>query len=465
MSGELARNFAKFYRLILKVRYKVRLKGVNNISKDPNRPILILPNHPAQVDPQILFSELYSRNKKAVPIVDEAFYNNPLLNILFRKMNAVSVIDLETQVKDFDLQGVTDEIIDRLKLNLPVVLYPEGRTSSDSTTVLAGRKLAYEVVKNAPKNTQILIVKTSGLWGSIWSRAWTGNMVNFPLVYAKSILITLLNLIFFVPKRKVEIEFLDLTSEIKDKALNSSNRDFNKYLENIYNKNIHNELKYLSHFFYFNERHKKPKVIIGSLTDLQTHNDFSEKDLSEASIKIAMDAIKQIREDLQNKDLKLSDNIFLDLHFDSLDTAEVVKLIESKTNIETNPPLHKIKSVSDLALIANGKFEARTTLPNSDLPNCDISKAKSLLGYTKIPKEYDIARQAVLALSKDANTPFAYDPSFGTLSRKDFLLKAFVLSKYIKKNFKTKNVGIMLPASTAAALSNSRHCLPEKLRL
>jgi hypothetical protein len=60
-----------------------------------------------------------------------------------------------------------------------------------------------------------------------------GKSPNFLKTFLKSIFIILVNLIFFVPKREVKIEIQNLTKELKNiKDLN----DFNKYLEDFYNK-------------------------------------------------------------------------------------------------------------------------------------------------------------------------------------------------------------------------------------
>jgi 1-acyl-sn-glycerol-3-phosphate acyltransferase len=67
----------------------------------------------------------------------------------------------------------------------------------------------------------------------MWSKAYEGKSPNFLKVFFKSILTIIANLIFFVPKREVKIEIENLTKELKN--IDDLN-EFNKYLEDFYNK-------------------------------------------------------------------------------------------------------------------------------------------------------------------------------------------------------------------------------------
>lgn len=62
------------YRIILSLRYSIEVKGADILLQKKTR--LILPNHQASVDPQILFTELikYSRVQS---VVSEKYYNAP----------------------------------------------------------------------------------------------------------------------------------------------------------------------------------------------------------------------------------------------------------------------------------------------------------------------------------------------------------------------------------------------------
>gem|GEM_PF-4310422 len=44
--------------------------------------------------------------------------------------------------------------------------------------MIKGKKTAFEILKYAPKNVEILTIRTSGLWGSMWSKADSGQTPN-----------------------------------------------------------------------------------------------------------------------------------------------------------------------------------------------------------------------------------------------------------------------------------------------
>jgi len=57
------------------------------------------------------------------------------------------------------------------------------------------------------------------------------------------------NLIFLNPKRRVEIEFFDITKEAKENAKKLSRREFNVYLEGLYNVHGEENARFIKHHF------------------------------------------------------------------------------------------------------------------------------------------------------------------------------------------------------------------------
>ena len=70
----------------------------------------------------------------------------------------------------------------------------------------------------------------------MWSNARTGSRPHFIFGIFKTLRYFLANLLFFVPKRKILIEIIDQTSELK-KLSQGDLASFNHYLENFYNQN------------------------------------------------------------------------------------------------------------------------------------------------------------------------------------------------------------------------------------
>jgi 1-acyl-sn-glycerol-3-phosphate acyltransferase len=261
--------FIAVYRFFLSLRYKVEITGAD-VFKSKNAK-LILPNHQALIDPQLIFAHLH-KYLTVVPVVTEGFYKNPVLRIFLKAFNAVPVSDLSTGSRDLNvLNTIFLNVTKALKSGENVLLYPSGQISGQGYERIFNKQSAWAIVKNLPENTQVIGIRIHGLWGSMWSRAWTGKSPDFFRTFLKGVFYIFANLIFFVPKRKIIIELVDITSAAKVKA--TGNRlIFNTFLEQFYNKDGEEPVNYLKHFFYAPKlKRKLPDKIVGSAEELKRY--------------------------------------------------------------------------------------------------------------------------------------------------------------------------------------------------
>jgi hypothetical protein len=95
----------------------------------------------------------------------------------------------------------------------------------------------------------------------MWSKAKTGKSPNFFVQLLKGIFYVLANLLFFMPKRSVSIEFEDLTSIAKEKVI-LGQKPFNSFLEDFYNLHGEESVLFLKHVFYLplSKRLKAEKI-------------------------------------------------------------------------------------------------------------------------------------------------------------------------------------------------------------
>ncbi|MCK5856756.1 MAG: 1-acyl-sn-glycerol-3-phosphate acyltransferase [Bacteroidales bacterium] len=258
------KRIAVIISTLLSTRYKVTIKGVELLSSD--RSSLYLPNHPAEVDPQILISEI-GKYDEPVPMISETYYNLPLINSFMKFLDAVPVADLEAGSRDVSVvENMRKAMLGALKNGKSVVLYPSGQLSNQAYEKIFNKQSAYRLVQELDDNTRVIGVRQQGLWGSVWSRAWWGKSPDFFKVFLLSGFYVLANLIFFVPKRKVEIEFVDISEEAKAKSKSLTRREFNEYLETFYNVNGEEGARFIRHFFFlpFSKKkiHKKVKGFV-----------------------------------------------------------------------------------------------------------------------------------------------------------------------------------------------------------
>jgi 1-acyl-sn-glycerol-3-phosphate acyltransferase len=248
---EFAKTLAFVTRNILRLRYRVILIGSEVLDK--NNSMLVLPNHQALIDPIILISNMY-RYSTVLPAISSKYYDIIFLKAFFKNLGAIRVSDLERGSRDVNvLKDISRAILKGLKRGKSMVLYPSGQIANQGFERIANKKSAHVLVSKLPQNSEVIGVRIHGLWGSMWSKAKTGASPDFFLQFLKGIFYIFLNLIFFIPKRKVEIEFFDITEQAKESAT-KGRKEFNQFLEEFYNSQGEEPALSVPYFFlHFNQ--------------------------------------------------------------------------------------------------------------------------------------------------------------------------------------------------------------------
>ena len=247
----LSKILAFKIRLLLRFRYKISIQGSEIIQN--NSPVLFLPNHQALVDPIILMSHIY-RFSTVIPVISEKYFDIPVAKWYFRQLGAVRVSDLEAGSRNtMVLKSITRAVFKGFRRNKNILLYPSGQIAGQGYEKIFNKKAAYHIVEKIPEDVQIVGVRISGLWGSMFSKARTGKSPDFFFQLLKGLLFVLANLLFFVPKRRVSIQFEDLTSVAKEKVILGQN-PFNSFLEDFYNRQGEEPVLFLKHIFYLPKR-------------------------------------------------------------------------------------------------------------------------------------------------------------------------------------------------------------------
>ena len=249
----------KFYRwlyhFILTRRYRVIIKGLDLVKLDV--PKLFLPNHQSHLDPQLV-SVITVKHTKIVPVVSERFFKVPVVRYFVKKWESIPVSDFRRGNRDVNIiKKITEGVTAAFQRGSSVVIFPSGQLSKDGSEKIRNKQSAYAVVSKIPDNVRVIGVRISGLWGSIWSKAWSGKTPVFHIEFIKAIFIFYANFIFFCPKRKVTIEFVDITEDAKKHK--TDRKTFNNFLENFYNKNGKDKITFVRHFFYLPLSKKRRK--------------------------------------------------------------------------------------------------------------------------------------------------------------------------------------------------------------
>ncbi len=196
-------------RGILSLRYKMRVSGLEKISPpEEGRPILFLPNHPAFIDPVIIYSLL--AGVKPRPLADSAQVKSPFMQKVQKKLDIIPIPDLR---KDGGkgMQGVImglNEVIATLKNGRCALLYPSG-TMYHSRLENLGNNSGVARILEALPDVRIVLVRTKGLWGSSFSCVATGRNPQLGKAVKQAFITLLCNLFILTPRRELRIDFIE----------------------------------------------------------------------------------------------------------------------------------------------------------------------------------------------------------------------------------------------------------------
>ena len=412
---------------------------------------LVLPSHVALMDPVIISAFLWDK-KRLSPVVTDDYYSLPVLKWIFKSIWAISIPDLTgDKAKTMDTDAIVSNMTNALARWDNILLYPQWALARQWFQSIVGKKTAFYATQQAPKDTKILTVNIRWLRWSRSSRAWTWKSPSLALFAVKAIRFAIGNLFIFIPKRKVEIEIHDST-ELLHKVSKKWVDAFNQELEKIYNAKGEEKLNYLTWLCWYNttRHHKEPAVIQWSIKDLKRTAFSGSTDIPANVLTKVSSIVKRIKPEYSWK-IDLDTNLILDCFFDSLDMAELKSSVQSAFTDSSNPPLLDLKTVWDVAMMALWK-----SATNEELKPCDwIATKDSKVVYAHI-KSLIKDDSTILSLFKDSfrnnqSNSFCYDSIFWVQSKKDFLIKAYLIADLLK-TIPWERIAIMLPSLSATSL-------------
>ena len=181
--------FARVIRFFLRFRYKVILDGFDEMMRAER--VLLMPNHPAYLDPILLFEEIYARNRKVSPMTDEKFFRNPAYRQILSLGDAVMVPDLMKNRSEAAVRQAAHLVqiaVKALEDGRSLVFYPSGHVTLDGKETIGNRRMAYETVSainsspaDSPlRQVRLFLLRTRGMETSRWSKS-RRKLLNSPL--------------------------------------------------------------------------------------------------------------------------------------------------------------------------------------------------------------------------------------------------------------------------------------------
>lgn len=428
-----------FFRIVFLLRYRVEIRGMETLrSLKKNKGILFLANHTAYSEAILLFSYLFPKfNVRSVP--NEYMFRNPLLAPMIKASRAVRMPRRSSNKLILKKAAeALDQIADGLRQGDRFIYYPGGQTKSTAKEWIGGSTGAYTLLQKVP-DVQVVLVRTTGLWGSSFSRAFTqGNSPNLGKSLITTLKMLLKNLVFLSPRRNVVIE---LEPNPLDLPRMGTRMALNQYLENWYN-----------HYPQGANRVKEEPLQLVSRSlwsrDLpQLPAAKKEEPFKEVSLQTKTILYDQIRIILQSPDLVIepSSHLSKDLGMDSLHLADLTSFVSKRFEIR-GLLRDDFQTVQDLLEIAE-KVRGVSSLKTGSYHWPDEPHRPEPL----IPKGntfHEIFLRVV-----DRMGPFAAigDDLVGVLTYKKLKKSVFIVAQALQE-IPEERVAILLPASAPALI-------------
>lgn len=380
--------------LLLPLRYKIEVKGAECLDLKKggvNSSILFLANHSSHIDATILgFTILKKRLPLSVWALDLTF-KLPYLRWAARHNESVQVVKVpninerRSEKHTSNLHKLVTRTGDGLLKGKNFLIFPAGRCKKTPIEKIDGKSAIPLIIQQYPQ-VNIILVRITGLWGSRFSCAtkldsrWATRSIRSLDMFWQSLKMILLNGIFFIPKRKVLIEFIPLVQN--EFPMHGSRLEINRFLENKFNEKWgpQGEPLYRVPDYFWKKGYTEHEYV--------TRNYVFNLNLVSTQTRNAIVILLADKANLDCKEVDFNMHLGRDLGLDSLDLAEVLSVMEHRFHIKQLVP-DNLTTVGHLIAIA-GKIPIICEEKSVDFYNIQehqsfklsslISPIKSLFG-------------------------------------------------------------------------------------
>lgn len=436
-------------RSLLSLRYRVRLEGLDILhaevarARERGRGVLVLPNHPAFMDPALLCTHLAAFDLR--PLADSHQIHRPWLRPLAALTGCISLPDLRRD--GFAARDRVREALDSCAAALArgenVLLYPSGGLSRDGGTHLGGNSGVYRLLQAVP-DCGLVLVRTRGLWGSSFSRAAGEPVLGRALL--RGLVSLLCHGLFFLPRREVRIT---CALPSRRPVAGEGARPFNALLEAFYDADG-GEKPCPQPLFPWRAV-ASPVAGAGAIPSraAATLPPLAAAD-REAVLRLLAEASPL---GLEWSGLKEDQRLDTDLGLDSLALTELAMQLEERFG-HAPASLEALRTVGDCLLLAAGQMPeaAPTDAEEAPSPWLDAVRARPARGLS-LPDAPNLPLVMLRQLRRAPSRPLLADNG-RTLTARAFWMRAVALSLHLRRRLGSgQRVGIMLPASSAACMA------------
>lgn len=419
-------------RSLLRLRYRVRIEGLEAILAKGRQGILILPNHPAYIDPVILLTHFFPTLRPHI-LADKDNMAKPVVRRLVDRIGIKPIPDpsLHGEAALAEVAQVIHTCCEDLRQGGNYMLYPAGHIYLSRFEDLGANSAVETIIAQTP-GVRIVLARTTGLWGSSFSKA-VERQPDWGKCFLNGFRALLANFLFFGPRREVRIELFEPADFPRDQGRIAMNR----FMEAFYNQEAP-PARYVPYTFW--ER--------GGVRDLP------EPVVQRISGNLA-EVPASVREQIHAKLADLSGKseipdaalLARDLGLDSLNRMELLVWIEREFGFPVPDP-EALQTAGDCLLAACGKAAGTAQAPLKP-PQPGWFKANLPI---EVPAGDTIAEVFLRQMARDLDRPAVADQQGGEKSYRDLLIAVLVLRPHVAA-LPGERVGIMLPASVAAVVT------------
>ncbi|UCD53253.1 MAG: AMP-binding protein [Phycisphaerales bacterium] len=428
------RLLALVLRAILGLRYRVQVKGLDAVCRKGTSGLLLLPNHPALIEPIILACHLH-RGLKVRALADETQIDRFLVRTLARRINVLSLPDLTTTGAQSvrQVRAAIGQCAEALQHGDNLILYPAGRICRQNREQIGANSAVERILKAAP-DARIVLVRTRGLWGSRFSWALGHRPLVMPTL-RQGFKALLLNGLFFTPRRTVEIEL----TEPEGFPIQAGRREINQYLETFYNESL--------------ERNTYGPYSVWERGGIEIRPEPQPASLRDSLSQISPAIRRQVMRHLQDVTgvTAIRDDMSLvrDLGMDSLATVDLITWLENEYGY-SQIDVDSLGHVEDVLLAASGQAVSAGETTLHQVPRRWF-RARSRPGRPERLADMTIPEAFLYQARHQPDKAIVADQLAGVKTYRDMVLAIILLRRQIAA-LPGEYLGIMLPASVAVSI-------------
>jgi acyl-CoA synthetase (AMP-forming)/AMP-acid ligase II/1-acyl-sn-glycerol-3-phosphate acyltransferase/acyl carrier protein len=418
-------------RLLLWLRYRVRVRGADKIASRGTRGILFLPNHPALIDP--IITTTFLRQFKARPLADRDQIDRPLIRRLARRIRAIAIPDLAKQgtAAGEEVRQTIAACVEALRSGDNLILYPSGRNQRTRFEDIRAGSAVETILKELPE-ARVVLVRMRGLWGSRFSWA-SGEPPSVGAALKHGLKMLLANGIFFSPRRDVTMELV----EPDDVPRTADRNTLNRYLEAFYNADA------------------PPNTFVpytpwqrGGVRQMpEPASRRIEGDLDDVPAATRRIVCEQLQKFTGGDEFDDADLLARDLGLDSLSKADLLLWLQAEFGFAQSD-VESLVSVGDVMLAACG--ESPPAGPVTVDPPASVWFRRP--ASPEVPAglaEMTITEAFLLQARRQPKAAVVADQASGVKTYREIVLALLALTPVVE-TIPGPRVGVMMPASVGA---------------